>query len=281
MYLYNVKIDTGVFEKILINFDAEQFQNVPLVIIYYKVIMLFIKPDEEQYYHDLKELVVKYENNIGDMLGDLYINLENYCHRKIRAGRAEFIEDVHYFYKLELNKGTYISHDCMPNTFYTSCVVNGCRLRDYDWVRKFIMKYKDELHENSREAYYYYGMAFLEDELKSYEKALEYLAKVKSEELYLKMDMRLLQCRIYYSLVWNIPLQSLLETFKKTIQNNKIMTETRKVQYMKFVKYLTQLNNMRYKGDSKGYAALRDELDKDEYFAYKLWLSDEINALIK
>lgn len=281
MYLYNVKIDTGVFEKILNSFDSEQFKDVPLIIIYYKIIMLLINPDDEQYYYDLKELVVKYENVIGSMIADLYINLENYCHRKIRGGNLEYTKDVLYFYRLELNKGTYISHGCMPNTFYVSCVVNACRLKDYDWVRKFIQKYKSELYENSREAYYYYGMAYLENELKNYEKALEYLAKVKSEELYLKMDIRLLQCRIYYSLVWNIPLQSLLDTFRKTIQNNKFMTETRKEQYMKFIKYLNQLNNLRYKEDVNGFISLKSELNSDEYFPFKLWLSEEINSLIK
>jgi len=280
MYLYNVKIDTAVFERILSNFDPEQFKNVPLIIIYYNIIMLFIKPEEIEYYNELKELVVKYENNIGHLIGDLYINLENYCHRKIREGKLEFTDDVHYFYKLELNKGTYISHGCMPNTFYTSCVVNGCRMTDYDWVRKFIEKYRDELHEDSRDAYYYYGLAFLENELKNYEKALQHLAKVKSEELYLKMDIRQLQCRIYYSLVWNIPLQSLLETFKKTIQNNKFMTESRKIQYMKFIRYLTQLNNFRYKGDVKGYSVLKDELDKDSYFTYKPWITEAARELL-
>ena len=78
-----------------------------------------------------------------------------------------------------------------------------------------------------------------------------------------------------------MPLQSLLDTFKKTVQNNKHMKENRKEQFLKFIKYLNQLNNLRYKNDNAGLKELNGELGKEQYFPYKQWLSEEIVKVIK
>lgn len=279
VYLYNVKVDTSVLENILVNFNIHQFESVPLIIIYYRVIMLFIKPEDEENYHKLKELVIKHENEIGDSIGDLYINMENYCVRCLRMGKQEYLDESFTIYELELKKNTYKNHGYMPNSFFSSMVVTASKLKRFEWLRNFIKDHKDEIHESSREAYYYYGMAYLENEEGNYEKALEYLAKSKPEEVYLKMDLRILQSRIYYGLNWTLPLQSLLDTFKKTVQNNKFMTDMRKTQYHKFIKYTNYLNNIRYKEDKPAALELLYELERDEYFAYKLWIVEEVKKL--
>lgn len=279
MYLYNVKVDTVIFENILKNFNPEHFTSAPLIVIYYRIIMLFIEPENTGNFTKLKELVIKHENEIGNNLGDLYINLENYCVRMLRNGHQEFLGESFDIYNLELKKKSYINHGYMPNSFFSSMVVTASKLKKFEWLRNFINDYKDEIHEDSRVAYYYYGLAYLENEEGNYEKALEALAKSKPEEVYLKMDLRILQTRIYYGLKWTLPLQSLLDTFKKTVQNNRFMTDMRKNQYLKFIKYTNQLNNIRYKEDKAASSELVFELEKDEYFAYKLWIVEEAYKL--
>ncbi len=279
MYLYNVKVDTSIFENILNNFRIEQFKDVPMITIYFRVIMLFLRPEDEENYYRLKELIIKNEEIIGPTIGDLYINLENYCARCLRQGDQKFLAESFDIYEMELKKKTYLQNGIMPNSFFSSFVVTAAKLKKFGFLRNFINEYKGELNEISREAYYFYCMSFLEYEEGNFEKALEYLAKSKPEEVYLKMDLRILQCRIYYSLVWNVPLQSLLDTFKKTVQNNKYITDMRKEQYYKFIKYTNQMNNIRYKEDKAAADNLVDELKADDYFAYKLWVDDEAEKL--
>lgn len=281
MYLYDIKVDTEVIENIVENFNAGQFSGVPMILMYYRVIKLFIEPDNEENYYSLKELILKHDAELGETIGDLFINLENYCVRQLRTGKQKFLLESFLIYELELEKGTYKIHGYMPSSFFSSTVVTASKLKRYDWLRKFIEDYKIELHEDSREAYYYYGMSYLENEEGNYEKALEYLAKSKPEEVYLKMDLRILQSRIYYSLVWTLPLQSLLDTFKKTVQNNKFMTDLRKDHYLKFIKYTNQLNNVRHKEDKIAAEELYMDLEKDEYFTYKLWVVEESSKLLK
>ena len=281
MNLYNIKIDTAQFENVIKNLYEESHTEVPLINIYFNAVMALLKPEDEKYYYKLKELVFANENILDtNTLSDIYINLENYCHRKGRTGVTKFNKESIEIYKRELDSKVCFSNGIMPDAFYKSFAVTACTLEEFDVAREFIQKYKNTLKENSREALYYFALSFLEGELKNYGEALKHLAKIKAEDVYLKMDIRSLQSRIYYSLVWTLPLQSLLDTFKKTVQNNKLIPETRKNMYLSFIKYINQLNNIREKKDFKGIKQLKESLENEEYFPYKLWLIGKAEELI-
>lgn len=53
----------------------------------------------------------------------------------------------------------------------------------------------------------------------------------------------------------------------------------RKEQYIKFIKYTNQLNNIRYKEDKNACNELIMDLKRDGYFAYKLWIEEEAEKL--
>ncbi len=282
MLLYNIKIETSIFENITKNFNPDAFSHVPMIGIYFNAIMILLKPEEESYYYKLKKLVFENEDSLeGGTISDLFINLENYCHRKGRSGSTEFYKEALEIYREEISIGACFVNGFMPYSLYNSYVVTACRLREFDDAAAFIEKYRESLSAESREGYYNYCMAFLENARNNHERSLEFLSKVKMEDTYMKMDVRVLQGRIYYELAWHMPLQSLLDTFKKTVQNNKLIPEFRKTYYLLFIKYLNYLNNLRQKSDMHKTEEIIYQLKKDEYFPHKQWLiekSDEIIA---
>lgn len=282
MLLYNVKIETSIFENIMKNFNPEAFREVPMIGIYYNTIMILLEPDEEKYYYDLKKLVFENEESIEkNTLSDLYINLENYCHRKSRTGSLAFVEEALEIYNAELRVGACFSNGLMPYSFYNSYVVTASRLKRFDTGQEFIEKYKDSLSPEHREGYYNYCTSFLEFDRGNFEKSLEYLSKARLDDVYIKMDVRVLQSRIYYELKWHIPLQSLLDTFKKTVQNNKVIPELRKKYFLMFIRYLNQLNNLKQKQDSSKARELKRTLEEDEFFPNKLWVNAKVEELLK
>lgn len=280
MHLYNVKIETSIFENIMQSFNPDTFTDVPLIGIYYNAIMILLKPDEESYFYKLKNLVIKNDANLPkDTISDLYINLENYCHRKGRTGSEKFLNEALQLYNLELKAESCFYSGQIPYSFYNSYVVTACRLLKFEEADEFIEKYKSYLSDEHQEGYYLYSKAFLENHKGNHELALEYLAKVKIDDMYMKMDVRVLLCRIYFELKWYIPLQSLLDTFKKTVQNNKLMPENRKKYFLMFIKYLNQLNNLSQKQDKSKINELADQLESDESFPNKIWIKNKLNAL--
>jgi hypothetical protein len=169
----------------------------------------------------------------------------------------------------------------MSSAFYRSFVNVGCKLGEHKWLREFINKYKDELRFEERESMYNFNLAILETDEKLFEKALTSLSKVKTDELYLKMDVRMLQCRLYYELGWDDSLNSLLDAFKRTLANNKMMPEFRKLHYSNFLKYLGKINNLKNKADELDIEMLAKQIQKEENFYHKHWLLTKLEELEK
>ncbi len=280
--LYNTNAETHLFENIMDSYDTELFKGIPMINIYYNAVMCLLEPEHERHFYDLKKLVEENENYLSaDDLIDLYINLENYCTRKTRIGKTEFYNENFEILNKELDLNIYSINGKMPLAFYKSCVVVGLQLNEFKWVKNFIEKYKHELNITDMEPVYNYCLADYEERLGNYESALEYLAKVKTDELYLKIDIKMLQCKLFYMLDWQVPLTSLLETFKRTLANNKLMPEKRKILYFKFIKYLNRLNNLKDNLKEIDAENTLDEITKDQFFANKVWVLKRANELVK
>jgi len=277
--LYNTNVETHLFENIMNSYDAELFKYVPMINIYYNAVMCLLKPEEEKYYFSLKKLVIENTNNIKEDLADLYINLENYCTRKTRAGNPDFYKENLEILKREIDLGLYRANGYMSPSFYKSTVVVGMEQKEYNWVKKFIEKYRFELDKKNMYAVYNYCHAYVAESEGKYESGLEYLAKVKTDELYLKIDIKVLQCKLFFMLNWQLPLSSLLETFKRTLTNNKMIPEKRKILYLKFIKYLNKLNNLKDNPDENRIIDAREEIIKDDFFAQKNWIVKRVNEL--
>lgn len=276
--LYNTNVETHLFENIMGSYDASLFKDVPLVNIYYNAVMCLLKPDEEKYFYSLKKLVFENTSNIeGEDLTDLYINLENYCTRKTRVGHFNFYKENFEILKRELELKLYITNGHMSPLFYKSTVVVGMELKEFDWMKEFMEKYRNELDKQHRDAVYHYCLAYVAENEGNYESGLENLSKVKTDELYLKIDIKLLQSKLFFMLNWQVPLSSLLETFKRTLINNKLMPEKRKVLYLKFIKYLNKMNNLRDNPDEIKIAEIRDEIIRDDFFVQKNWIIKRID----
>jgi hypothetical protein len=168
----------------------------------------------------------------------------------------------------------------MSSAFYRSIVNVGCRLHEYDFLKEFIEKYKDELREDMRDCLYKFCKAIIETDLGNYEKALELVSKIKTDEMYLKMDIRMLQCKLYYQLDWDDSLNSLLDAFRRTLGNNKLIPEVRKFHYFTFLKYLGKLNNLRHKGDELEFEILLKQINEEESFYNKTWMTAIIEGMI-
>lgn len=278
--LYNTNIETVLFEKITNTYDANLFKDVPLINIYYNAVMCLLEPDEEKYYFNMKKLVFENNDNISsnDLL-NLYINLENYCTRKTITGNTAYLKEGFEILKKEIDYKIYRTGGFMSPLFYRSSFVIGMKLKETEWAQNFIEKYRSELDNENRDSVYYYCMAYMQETEGNYEKGLDYLAKARTEEHYLKTEIKLLQCKLFYMLDWNIPLTSMIETFKRTLKNDKLIPEKRKLLYLKFAKYLNKINNIKEKPDNNKTADLKKEIICDDDFVLKSWILNRISEL--
>ena len=277
--LYEIDIDTSLFEKLFSTFDKQLFSDSPLIQIYYNIIKV-LTTDEEKYFYTIKDLVLKHEKSLSSArLNDVYINLENYCRRKIRAGEKHFRREFFEILKLDLEKKIYMNDNCMPQKFYKIILQNAVELKEFEWAENFIESFKNELRSDYRITVYNYCQAYLEAEKNNYEKSLEYLSKLKTDELYLNIDVKLLHARLYYELNEYDVLNSAIDSMRHFLKSNKFIAENRRSQYSTFIRFLSALNNVHQKNDDMKIHELKENILKAEDLQWKDWFVRKVEEL--
>lgn len=279
--IYDVDYKTNIIEEIINGFNPDLFEDVPLINIYYNLLMLYINEENESYFFKLIKLtdnldVIPYDEKV-----EVYINLENYCKRKMRQGKKYFANELFEIYKKELDCNCYKIMGIIPHKLYKNIVDTALRLDEIDWAQKFIEEYKKELPVEHIENTYLYCKGLIEFYLHNFEKALEIFAKVKYDEVYHKAEMKCIILAIYYELKLDETLFASLDSFRHFLSNDKIIPEDRKLYYLNYHKSLKKLSNTKngYTVNYEDIRKLRGNIEKDEHIYNRDWLLNKVHEL--
>jgi hypothetical protein len=280
MELYRFRFNTDELEKIVKILKTEKYKDIPTIEIYYNVLMLFLKEEDTSYFHKILELLKKNENVLHkSQLHHTYLNLKNYCRRRIQKEDNRFIKELFKIYQIELNKKIYPMQNEMSFRYYTGVIETALKLKEYKWTKDFIEKYKCELGEDSRENAYLYGLALYEFAMKNYEQSLEPLSKVRYNDVYHKLKYRSLLVMLFYELDYTELLLSHIDSFNHFLLNDKLITAERKEHYSNFLKSIKAI--IVYKGCGKGQDIdfLRKKIIENHIIYNKEWLIEKLDEL--
>jgi len=84
----------------------ESYKEIPVISLYYNVLMLHLREEDASYFFKVKEQIEDIEKSINKYeIADTYINLENYCRKRIRKGDKSFLNGIIWcFERLKLKK---------------------------------------------------------------------------------------------------------------------------------------------------------------------------------
>jgi len=86
---YHISLQEEVIEYI--RGHLSQFENVPAVNIYYLILLTLIKPDDEQHFFELKEILEKVSGFFtNEELKEMYGYAQNYSIKKINSGHYNY-----------------------------------------------------------------------------------------------------------------------------------------------------------------------------------------------
>lgn len=259
----------------------DDYSDTPVILLYYYLAKMLSDISNESYFYKVKELMSVYgkEFNLYDKTG-VYVNLSNYCIRKVLDGFDKFDLERFEIYKEELKEKTYLNYDgTMSPVFYRNVTGLGLQLKEYEWTKNFIYEYKHELTAELRENYSNFCLAQYEFQMKNFETSLELNSKLKHDELYLKIYSKILNIQNLYELKYFDTLDSSIESFRHFISNNKLIPTDRKINFTNFFKYLNKIISVQNKTDSDEISLLRIQLMKESAIAQKSWLVEKVNEL--
>ncbi|NOS84603.1 MAG: hypothetical protein HOP31_05630 [Ignavibacteria bacterium] len=241
--------------------------------------MLCIKDvNDDVIYNKFKTLLF---NNINNLKRDeAHANLhfmESICAQKINSGKAEFYKDLFETYVHEIDNNIYNPHEHSPLTVmkYRNIYLSAIRVGEFSWAENFINEFKKKLQKEDRQNIVSLAMAQLEFEKEEYESTLEYLKKISTDQLFYKVDVKILSLRSLYELGHYETAISTIESFRRMLNSNTSLTEQYRKKNLNFISALNILIKAKMDNDPEGLTKAAEKIRAYDMITNRNWLLEK------
>lgn len=162
---------------------------------------------------------------------------------------------------------------------YHNIAFQAINAKDYDWAEKFLDKYKSLLPPGTPDDTYNVCMARNSFERGNFESSLNYISRMKIDNIMTRTNVATLLIRCYYELGYYEEALSGTEALRQFHKKNKVLPAHLKKPLIEFVKYVSKL--IRYKASNRKFPEdLYLKALKGPAFNTKLWITEKMKELI-
>lgn len=286
---YGIQVRDNLLEVILKNFDAINFlsdlktghEHYPYLQIFQEIYLMNLNKDKTEHYYNLKELLKKNSSYFGQPENYVLWNtMLTYCGVN-KLGRREAFELQKYM----LENGIYkpLHSENFHIVLFRNIVLDSSYIGEYQWLERFIEKYSAELHEHHRENMKIFSMAYLSFSRSDFGKALEYILQIKYNLFLFKLDVKILQLKIYYELGYHEEGLSLVSATLNYLSNSKEVSSIGKEAIGAFAKCVRDLIRIKSNGIAKDddLYKLKISAEKISFIGLAEWLSEKVRQMKK
>ena len=266
------------------------FEAFPVVILYYKCLLMVRENEELKHYFDLSAYFSKHEFNLNTHdRTTIYRHLLNYTIRKTNSNDPFFERESLNVYKKLIDNGLIFRGGKIQQSEYNNIISLSCNFQEYEWARDFAGKYVAFLPEDVRENAGNFNMANIYFHEKRYDESLELIGQVAFTNIFYQIKVRFLQIKIYFEQGEDSLLQSALDSFRIFNLRNKKMPAFHRKGGLNFVRFARVLVNLESLSRAGGDRSLRTKARQlvarlvayDEPLINKPWLLEKSEALLK
>ena len=289
-FSFNMDINHNYPDMILSAVDIPKYLEYPelknskeaahLKLFYFALQSVKDTNDELSYknYH-----MLLFENISELTTGDkqLYLHfMESLCAQKINAGKTEYYRDLHETFVYEINNNLYGSDlNKMTILKFRNIILCAIRCGEYDWAEKFINDFKGKLDKDNRKNIVELALAQLNFEKGDYNATLDHLKKIKTDQVFFKVDVRNLNLMTLYELGYYENAISLIESFKKLLYNNIQFTEQYSSKNLNFINSVNTLIKIALDKDMSEANLLLEKINGFSVLSNKKWLLKKIEEI--
>lgn len=259
-----------------------KYDEIPLVSLYLNLLEMSRNEDDEKYFYSVKKLL---KENLGlfnrNTAYEVYMALQNHCSLKTYKGDIKFYDELFDIYNEMLSNKVIFSsktgHISLVN--FKNFAIVGVNLKNYQWVESFINSNRKKLAPAERENGYNYCMGILSFEKGDFNKALEYAGKTKYEDIFYKMEIRVLTIKIYYELALFDELSYVTDGFRHFLAGNKPIPAYLKEANRNFIRMIEQLKKVKLKNDLQAAEELRKKISDAQFIMSRIWLLKKLDEV--
>lgn len=238
--------------------------------------------NELKAFKNLRKIVFENTEVLSDMFLLYYLKRLNvYCTIEIAKGNYGLSKDLLENYKLMLEKKLF-SLDGVPDlrlVDYRIILFTALKENEIVWAEKFINESVTLIKEESRENIINFGYAVLLFSKNNYSGSLDYISMIKYEMLPITIDIYVLRAKIFYELGFYDTAQSIADSLRHFISNNKVISDILKNSLKNFFRFFTTLLRLKKNYSKAKNERLLFELQNSTGTWNKIWLTEKTYQL--
>ncbi len=289
---FNVKAEYNIISDLLLSFDMEGFTEklrsighpkARIAELYFSLLQLIWKPENTSGYFKIKGMISGLVNELNRQdIYNIITALRSFCIQRELEGKSEFSSERFELNKLSLKLDAYSFSEQRYMQFndFRNFLYVALFFKEYDWAENFIKEYSLKLQPELRENAVLLAEASVAFHMKDYEKAREYLAKVKPDLLYFKHDVKRMELIICYENGEYTAAIEMIDSYKHFLKSNKGVSELRKDAVWNYLNIALDIVKIKTGESRKQPQAIMKTLEKTKPLANKVWLKDKLNDLI-
>ncbi len=255
--------------------EKDGLPDVPLVALFYYIYCALSDNQDVVHFNKLKGLLFEVSDQFTHSeLRELYLYAINCCIRRINAAQANYIAEVFDIYRKGLETKALLEGNTLSRYTYNNIVMAGVRLKEFDWVEKFIHDYKPFLEEKFREGIFNHALATFYFKKKAYTEAMVFLQNAEFEDVLHNLDARRMLACIYYDLTEFDALEAHLEAFKNFLYRHKNIGYHRE-NCLNFIRFLGRFLALDFSNKSE-VSALKNEIVSTSKIVERDWLLEKL-----
>lgn len=266
-----------------------EFEDSPLLIIYYNLCMCFLNNGNDEHFSKSKVYFRKYFSLLTKIdKKNIYSVMQVYYINKIAEGNNSYNKDFLKF-MLEMLKFNVLSHkqrDSINLNLFRNILILCTIEKEIGILKKFISKYINFIDAGRRESVLAYSNSQLNFLQGNYQKALELCNKINLNELlnstndnlYFKNDIKTLTLKSLYELKAFESAMSFIDTYKHFLRKSKLIKEEMRKNYLLFANSVNELIRLNNNFDEYAITKFKARLNQLKFTNSK-WILEKLNEL--
>lgn len=290
--VFNYKIEYDITEEFLKHFNIREFlktaeeknyPNYPTLALFYYMYIARTDYGNEENFHNLKEFALSNHKNLSRMEN---INIWSALINSINGG-LRYIDVKYIREAFELNK-FFMSLNILPaeqgGYFYPEKFYNiftiAATCKEYDYAEQFAEENYKKVPPEAMDNIINLCRGIIKFFKKDYTVSIDYLNKVELNDIVIKIRTRMYYFMNYYETSSFEAANSLLDSFKHFVAENKDVPDLLVKSIKQWLKYATTITNAKMNMKKLDYAIYKEAKDISTNFWSKSWFIEKMEELI-
>lgn len=240
--LYKTDYTLPLLSSVLKEVEKGSYNDIPAIQMYYYSYLIQTQKNSFDSFEQLKFHLFNYKEILNTQeYRELYTLAINYCIKQQNSGQDAFIQEAFDLYKKGINQSILLDTKKHLSRFaYLNTITLGLKLHQFDWVKKFILDKTQLLEEQYRASYQHYNMGKYFFAIKEYKQAMPLFLSMNYDDLFMNIDIKVMQLKIYYEEESWEALEYLLSSFNRFLQRKSVMSY-HKENYLNLIRFTRAL----------------------------------------